>query len=132
GNTLTIKMATPFPDMPYWGTFAAMGPIPEGPASAPAKYARHPWASGPYKFAEYTPEKSLTLVRNEHWDPATDPGRTQYPEKYVFDFQTESAKIDQVLLADQGQGQTTMTYDDILGTDFREFNTQHKDRLVLG
>jgi peptide/nickel transport system substrate-binding protein len=29
GNTLTLKMDRPFPDMPYWGAFPAMGPIPE-------------------------------------------------------------------------------------------------------
>ncbi|MDN5893816.1 MAG: ABC transporter substrate-binding protein [Nocardioides sp.] len=132
GDTLTIKMSTPFPDMPYWGTFPAMGPVPEGPASTPEKYRQHPLASGPYKFAQYNPEKNLTLVRNQAWDPKTDPGRTQYPEKYVFDVQVESAKIDQILLADQGEGQTTMTYDDVLGADFRKFSNDHKDRLVIG
>jgi len=33
GNTITIKMAKPFPDMPYWGAFPAMSPIPPGKAS---------------------------------------------------------------------------------------------------
>ena len=28
GNQITIQMAEPFPDMPYWGTFPANGPIP--------------------------------------------------------------------------------------------------------
>ena len=32
GNTITITMAKPFPDMPYWGTFPANGPIPLGKA----------------------------------------------------------------------------------------------------
>jgi peptide/nickel transport system substrate-binding protein len=131
GSTLTIKMSKPFPDMPYWGAFPAMGPIPEG-SDAPEKYRLHPLSTGPYMFDQYTPEKSLTLVRNPHWDPNTDPGRTQYPEKYVMDFQTESTKIDQILLNDQGDAQTTLTYDDILPADFRTFQTEHKDRLVLG
>jgi peptide/nickel transport system substrate-binding protein len=48
GNTITIKMSQPFPDFPYYGTFPAMGPIPMGDASEPAKYARRPLASGPY------------------------------------------------------------------------------------
>ncbi|MDX6360553.1 MAG: peptide/nickel transport system substrate-binding protein, partial [Nocardioidaceae bacterium] len=30
GNKITIHMAKPFPDMPYWGTFPANGPIPLG------------------------------------------------------------------------------------------------------
>lgn len=132
GNDITIKMAKPFPDMPYWGAFPAMGPVPEGPASAPAKYAQHPLATGPYKFGEYVPEKKLQLVRNTEWDPATDAGRTAYPDEYVFDVQVESTKIDQILLADKGEGQTSMTYDDVLGSNFRTFNSDHKDRLVLG
>lgn len=131
GNKITIKMNKPFPDMPYWGAFPAMGPIPKG-KDQPEKYRMHPWATGPYMFDQYTPEKSLTLVRNPHWDPATDPGRTQYPEKYVMDFQTQSTKIDQILLGDQGEGQTTMTFDDVLAENFRTFQDEHGDRLKLG
>src|SRR6185295_12729585 len=81
GDTLTLKMARPFPDMPYWAAFPAIGPIPEG--TKPDGYGRHPMATGPYKFDEFT-TKSLTLVRNDQWDPATDPGRHQYPDRYVF------------------------------------------------
>ena len=69
--------------MPYWGAFPAIGPIPQGKASDPAKYAA-PVATGPYMIEEYTPEKSLILERNDQWDPATDPARTQYPDGYDF------------------------------------------------
>ena len=58
GNTLTIKMAKPFPDMPYWGTFPAMGPIPEGEAQRPGEVRLHPWATGPYMFKEYAGPRS--------------------------------------------------------------------------
>ena len=37
GNKLTIKMAKPFPDMPYWGAFPAMGPIPDGQGQRPGQ-----------------------------------------------------------------------------------------------
>jgi len=94
GDTLTIKMERPFPEMPYWGAFPAMGPIPER-GSDPDRYALHPMATGPYKFAEFTPGKSLTLVRNEHWNPDTDPGRHAYPERYEFDFAKPWKQIDE-------------------------------------
>ncbi len=42
GDTITIKMDKPFPDMPYWGTFPANGPIPEGKVSDPKTYKNHP------------------------------------------------------------------------------------------
>ena len=132
GNTLTIEMAKPFPDMPYWGTFPAMGPIPEGKASDPAKYALHPWATGPYMFKDYTPEKSLTLVKNPNWDPSTDPGRHQYVDEWDMKFDVPSAKVDQILLSDKGDGQTTLTFDNILASDFIKAKQNASDRLVLG
>jgi peptide/nickel transport system substrate-binding protein len=131
GMTLTLKMSRPFPDMPFWGAFPAIGPIPEGNDS-PDDYRMHPWSTGPYMFDRYTPEKSLTLVRNPHWDPNTDPGRTQYPESYEFEFQTTSTKIDQLLLSDTGDAQHTLTYDDVLAENFRTFQDEHRDRLEVG
>ncbi|MGA9344000.1 MAG: ABC transporter substrate-binding protein [Nocardioidaceae bacterium] len=132
GNTLTIEMAKPFPDMPYWGAFPAIGPIPEGKASDPAKYALHPWATGPYMFKDYTPEKSLTLVKNPNWDPSTDPGRHQYADEFDMTFDVPSAKVDQIMLSDKGDGQTTLTYDNILASDFIKAKQNASDRLVLG
>jgi peptide/nickel transport system substrate-binding protein len=132
GRTITIHMATPFPDVSYWGTFPAMGPIPPGRASDPATYKSHPWATGPYMFKDYTPEKSLTLVKNPYWDPDTDPGRHQYVEGFEFDVNADSAKIDQVMLADTGTGQTTLSYDSVLTADYKEFNATASDRLIRG
>src|SRR3954470_11995276 len=42
GDTLTIFMDKPFPDMPYWGAFPANGPVPLGKASDPKTYKNHP------------------------------------------------------------------------------------------
>jgi len=132
GNTVTITMAKPFPDMPYWMSFPANGPIPKGPKSDPAKYRLKPLATGPYKFEEYTPKETLTLVRNEEWDPATDPGRTAYPDRYEMDFTVPSERVDEILLNDQGDAQTTMTFDDIQGTNYRKFLSEARDRVITG
>ncbi|HRD61211.1 MAG TPA: ABC transporter substrate-binding protein, partial [Nocardioides sp.] len=131
GNTITIKMATPFPDFPYYASFPAMGPIPTDPAvSDPAKYAQHPLATGPYKIEQYTIGKSMTLVRNDQWDPATDPARTAYPDSYVFKVGQQSEAIDQIMLADSGDGKTTIAYDDVLAQDYRKMD--ETGRLVTG
>ncbi len=121
GNDVTYHMATPFPDMNYWGSFAAIGPIPEGSASDPEKYRLHPLATGPYMFADYTPEKTLTLVRNPEWKPDTDPARTAYPDEYDFDLQVEEAQLNQILLADSAPDQATLTYDDVLAVNYDQF-----------
>ena len=52
GNDITIKMAKPFPDMDYWGSFPAMGPVPQGKDTNPQNYGKHPLSTGPYKFEE--------------------------------------------------------------------------------
>jgi peptide/nickel transport system substrate-binding protein len=134
GRTITIKMSKPFPDMSYWGSFPAMSPIPPGRASDPARYKNHPLATGPYMFKPggYVPNKSLVLVKNPYWDRDTDPGRHQYLDQIDFNFATDSAKIDQLMLADTGSGQTTLSYDSVLPEDYPKFRTTASDRLVLG
>ena len=131
GDTITIKMARPFPDMPYWGAFPAMSAIPKGEAD-PETYRRHPLATGPYKFATYTPGRALTLVRNEEWDPSTDPARTQYPDRYDFRSQVPRREVHRVILSDTGQGRTTMTREDVPASAYRRFKAMAPERLVLG
>ena len=132
GDTLTIKMATPFPDMPYWGTFPANGPVPSGKVSDPKTYKNHPWSTGPYMIKSFSPAKELVLERNPNWDPNTDPSRTQYPDGYDFKLQQPQEKTDQILLADSGDGQTSLTYDDLLAPDFNQMKKQSPERLTLG
>jgi peptide/nickel transport system substrate-binding protein len=130
GSTLTIKMARPFPDMPYLATYPAMGPIPER-GSNPATYWRHPLATGPYKFAAFSPGKSLTLVRNEQWDPDTDPGRHAYPDRYVFDFTKNRKQVDATILGDSARAQTSLTTNDRpLPGDYRR--AQQLNRVTEG
>jgi peptide/nickel transport system substrate-binding protein len=131
GQTITIKMAKPFPDMPYWGAFPAMSPIPAS-GSKPATYRLHPLSTGPYKFSKYTPGQTLTLVKNDQWDPNTDPGRRQYVDQFNFKFTNQSAATDRILIADTGQGQTTLTYDDVQAADFAKARSQASDRMVIG
>jgi peptide/nickel transport system substrate-binding protein len=80
----------------------------------------------------FSPSKELVLERNPNWDASTDPARTQYPDGYDFKLQTPSEKIDQILLADSGDGQTTLTYDNLLSPDFTKMKQTSPDRLTLG
>jgi peptide/nickel transport system substrate-binding protein len=72
------------------------------------------------------------LEKNPYWDPATDPARTQYPDGYDFKLQTQTEKTDQILLADSGDGQTTLTYDDLLAPDYQQLQQKDPSRLTLG
>src|SRR3954468_7987874 len=66
GNDITIKMRRPFTDMDYLASFPQFTAIPEAKDN-PETYGQHPLATGPYKFADYKPGSSLTLVKNENW-----------------------------------------------------------------
>jgi peptide/nickel transport system substrate-binding protein len=129
GSTVTITMARPFPDMPYWAAFPAIGPIREV-GSDPGTYWRHPMATGPYKFAAYSPGKSLTLVRNDQWDPATDPGRHAYPDRYVFKFHQDTGRSEATMLGNSAQGRTMLSYDTV--STANRSKARRRGRLTTG
>ena len=95
GQDITIKMAKPFPEMDYWGTFAAMGPVPLGEASEPPDYGLDPLATGPYKVKSFTPNQELVLERNDQWDPDTDPARHQFADEFVLKFDQNPETTDE-------------------------------------
>ena len=133
GDKVVINMDTPFPDMPYWGAFPANGPIPLGKsASDPRTYKNHPMSTGPYMIKSYSAAKEMVLVQNPNWDASTDPARTQYPDGYDFKSQVPSVKIDQIMIADSGSGQTSMMAEDLLSPDYTKMKQDSPDRLVLG
>jgi peptide/nickel transport system substrate-binding protein len=129
GQDITISMESPFPDMDYWGAFMAMGPAPLGDASKPPNYGNQPLSNGPYKVETFRPNEELVLVKNEQWDPASDPGRHQYVDEWVFKFNQEQAKVDQIMLSGNADSQTALTTD--IGADkFQDYNTELGDRLI--
>ncbi|HET7684209.1 MAG TPA: ABC transporter substrate-binding protein [Marmoricola sp.] len=131
GNDITIKMSQPFPDMDYWGSFMAMGPIPQGNVSNPPGYGNKPWATGPYKVESFQPEKELTLVRNDQWDPATDPARHNYPDKWVFKFDQDAQTTDALMLSNNEASKTTLTTS-VLAENYSDAKSKVGDRLVQG
>jgi len=61
-----------------------MGPIPRA-NDQPEKYRLTRGRHGPYMFDQYTPEKTLTLVRKPALDPTPTRAARSNPEKYVMD-----------------------------------------------
>lgn len=131
GNTLTINMAQPFPDMPFYGAFMANGPIPLN-AGAPAQYgtAKNFRASGPYKVQSFTPNKELVLVKNPNWDPASDPARHQYADKWDIKFDTDQDQTDQIMLSKTGAGDTTVEYGIDAAANYPKFKQMYGDQMI--
>ena len=129
GQDVTIKMAKPFPDMDYWGAFMAMGPAPLGNASKPPNYGTKPLSNGPYKVDSYKPNEELVLVKNDQWSADSDPGRHQYADEFVFKFNQDQAKVDEIMLSDNADSQAALATS--LGSDkYNDANSQLGDRLV--
>ncbi len=80
GNTLTFKLVKPFADFDYLMALPSSTPVPKAKDTG-ARYGFKPVASGPYKIEKYAPGKSLSLVRNDQWDPKTDPNRKALPDR---------------------------------------------------
>ncbi len=131
GNKITIKMSRPFPEMDYYASFPVFTGIPQA-KDTKEEYGNHPLATGPYMFEDYKPGTSLTLVKNPNWDPATDPGRIQSVDKWVFKFGEDTAKLENTILSDTGEGQTTLSYDNITPPTYKKITAQDPDRLVTG
>ena len=107
GQDVTLHMARPFPDMDYWGAFEAMGAVPLGKASTPRTTASTSCPTA-LQGGVLPPNEELTLVRNDQWDPASDPARHQYVDKWVFKFNQDQAKVDQIMLSDNTESQTAL------------------------
>jgi peptide/nickel transport system substrate-binding protein len=99
-HTLRITLDQPANDFPSILTLPFFSPVPEEYASkyAPGReYAQHLISSGPYRLRQYTPDKRIELVRNENWDPATDPLRTAWVDKVSVNIGSTEAGIQQAI-----------------------------------
>ena len=56
-NSVTIKMSKPFPDMDYWGTFMAMGPVAARQGLRPAGVRPQPALQRPLQGRVVPPER---------------------------------------------------------------------------
>src|SRR3954449_1672334 len=130
GNDITIKMRRPFTDMDYYASFPAFTAIPQS-KDDPATYGNHPLATGPYKFADYKPGTSLTLVKNDQWKASTDPGRIQSADGWDFKFGQDTAKLENIIINDNGTAQTTLTYDNVSPSSYRQMQSD-KARVAVG
>lgn len=82
-KTVVFNLKEETPDWPQRLAFTAAAPVPERYAQEfdqkkTSDYDKHVVASGPYYIDSYVSGEELTLRRNEHWDPETDPNRNAY------------------------------------------------------
>jgi peptide/nickel transport system substrate-binding protein len=99
-HTLRITLDQPASDFPSLLTLPFFSPVPEEYASRYAlgrDYGQHLIASGPYRLRQYTPGRRIELVRNQNWDPRTDPLRHAWVDKISVTIGRSEAEIQQAI-----------------------------------
>ncbi|GIF00083.1 ABC transporter [Paractinoplanes rishiriensis] len=100
-DKLLIHLAKPFADLPFFMSFPMFTPIPQA-KDTKQDYQNRPLATGPYVFSEYVAGSSLTLKKNPHWDPNTDPVRHQYLDGWNFRWGGDAVSTQQRVLNSAG------------------------------
>jgi peptide/nickel transport system substrate-binding protein len=99
-HTLRITLDRPASDFPSILTLPFFSPVPEEHAAGYTlgrDYGQHLIASGPYRLQRYTPGRAIELVRNENWDPRTDPLRRPWVDKVSVSIGRSDTEIQQAI-----------------------------------
>ena len=94
--TIVFHLKQPFAGFDYLAQLTQTMPVPQDKDSG-AEYRNEIVSSGPYKFQDLQPGKGFKLVRNDQWDPSTDPNRKALPDGYEVQLNVNADDIDQRL-----------------------------------
>lgn len=97
-KTIIFKLKQPFGGFDYMAQLPQTIPVPEAKDTG-AEYRNTVLSTGPYKFEGLQPDKSFALVRNDKWDPATDPTRKALPDRYEVTMNVNADDIDNQLIS---------------------------------
>ncbi len=97
-KTIVFHLKQAFAGFDYLAQLPATAPVPQAKDTG-ANYKTQYISSGPYKFQTYEAKKRYVLVRNDQYDPATDPesGRLALPDTITIDLGVDAADLDQRL-----------------------------------
>ncbi|WP_330474355.1 ABC transporter substrate-binding protein [Terrabacter sp. C0L_2] len=82
GSTITFRLRDAEPDFPHIVALPEFAPRKASTDTTSDKASYAVMSSGPYRLKDpWVVGKGGTFVRNEHWDPRTDPIRRAYPDE---------------------------------------------------
>lgn len=113
-NTIVFHLRKPEGGFPYLAAETQFAPVPQAKDTG-TRYAADPLSSGPYQFAQYTPKKSLVLVRNKYWSAGTDSQRPACPDRIEIQSGLDPTVIDQRLATGAGADRDAITTDTSIG-----------------
>ncbi|GAA5191479.1 ABC transporter substrate-binding protein [Rugosimonospora acidiphila] len=111
-KTLRFEFKMPHCDLPFAASLPSSAPL-EPDKDTGVNLDSQPLSSGPYRVTKNVPGVELDLERNQYWDPATDPVRHQYPDKFVFSFGPDRDAANNRMISDSGPDQSALAWDDV-------------------
>ncbi|MGN9756479.1 ABC transporter substrate-binding protein [Streptomyces sp. SD31] len=133
-KTVVFKFKKPHPDLPYALAMAGYAVVSQK-GDTKEQYDKDPVVSGPYKIQSFKSGKSMVLVKNTNWDPATDPIRHQYVDRFNITFNQQYEDSTKALLADSGTDQTSVSWQNSVDAGNLSkvlSDPQMKSRTVVG
>ncbi|MCW2880511.1 MAG: transporter substrate-binding protein [Sphaerisporangium sp.] len=109
GKTVVFHFKSPHADANYALAMTGYGIVPKA-KDTKEKYDKEPFSSGPYIIAKHTVDKSMDLERNPNWDPASDPLRGAYPDKWHLEFGFQALAVTDRFVADSGDDKKTFSF----------------------
>ncbi|MGW4804231.1 ABC transporter substrate-binding protein [Kitasatospora sp. NPDC004272] len=108
-KTVVITFQDIHPDANFTLAMTGYGIVPQA-HDTKEEYDKKPFSSGPYQITEHVTDRSLDLERNPNWDPATDPIRNAYPDKWHMSFGVQLQQSTERFMADNGDDKTAFTF----------------------
>ncbi|MFD3548756.1 ABC transporter substrate-binding protein [Streptomyces sp. NPDC058655] len=111
-RTIVFELKRPVAEFSATATLPTFAPVPPSQEKG-TQYDARPFSSGPYKIESYDRDKKLVLVRNEHWNAATDTVRKAYPDRFVVLMGLKGGQIDDRIIAGESADASSVQYADM-------------------
>lgn len=103
GRDITFRLRQPEPDFPHVVALAEFAPRKPSMDDESEQLGHAMISTGPYRLSgPWRPGEGGTFVRNEQWDPATDPVRRALPDRVIVTSGLRQTDVIQRLLNGQG------------------------------
>jgi len=113
-KTIVFALPKAHCDFPLAATLPTTIAVPKAKDGGPGVYEKNIVSSGPYQIESWTFGEKMTLVRNPNWDPASDPLRHNYPDKWVFDWSgSDPVVVSKRFVADAPADQSSIQWDNV-------------------
>jgi peptide/nickel transport system substrate-binding protein len=132
GRTITFHLRDTERDFPRIVALPEFAPRKPSSDTTSDKASLAVMSSGPYRLdGAWTPGTGGTFVRNEHWDPSTDPVRKAYPDRIEVHTGLGEATVIQRLLNQQDDDAYAVTWVQASPTLSNQAGTDLQARLTF-